>query len=321
MEIPRREGPLNRLVGHFWTIAPALYGATGLKKAPPSRFWREWIPNEFGEPILHTGAFSDGRDDRTLVVVLHGLGGSVDRSYCVRAASAAHRAGFPCLRIALRGADGQGGDIHHAGFVDDLAEIFRRAPCAEFERIALVGYSLGGHVALTAAVDQIDDRLASVVAICSPLDLRACQQAIDGPRAWLYRRYLLEALKETYPVASSRLEDPAPPERIDEAATLREWDALTVVPRFGFRDVDHYYESQSVGPRLGGLRIPGLFVASPGDPIVPAASLRAPLAEASDRLEVRWVKNGGHVFFPPDVNIGFGSRPGLEHQVMNWLRG
>lgn len=318
MELPRRNESLNRLMGHFWTVAPYVAGSVRSPHCPPARRWTTTIENEFGTPVVHTGKFRSGERD-TLVVVLHGMGGGVDRSYCVAAAGAAAEAQFPCLRLALRGADGEGRDFHHAGFVDDLKVIFERKPCSEYDRIALMGYSLGGHVALTAAGRAISDRLQCVVAICSPLDLKACQEAIDEPTAWPYRRHLLRGLKETYPTAASGFEGATPVERIEEVTTLREWDSLTVVPRFGFRDVDHYYESQSVGPKLSALEIPGLFVGSPGDPMVPGDSLRGWLADAGSRFEVRWVRDGGHVYFPPHVDLGIDAPEGVEHQVMGWI--
>ena len=110
-----------------------------------------------------------------------------------------------------------------------------------------------------------------------------------------------------------------PPSRIEEVTTLREWDALTVVPRFGFDDVDHYYATQSVGPRLARMKTAALVVSSPADPMIPADSLRGALGRASQQVVVRWVRGGGHVFFPPRVDLGLGARVGVENQVMAWV--
>ncbi len=312
----------TRVAGHLWTAGPSLFYG----KMPPGgsqgRRWSTEVTNEFGEPILHTGAFcdADDGDGTNLVVVLHGLGGTVHRGYCLLAAAAARQSKLPCLRLALRGADGVGRDIHHAGFVDDLQRILRQKPWDRYERIALVGYSLGGHVALTAATRQIDERLAAVAAVCPPLNLAACQQRIDAPWSWVYRHHLLQGLKRSYRTIAQGRAAPTPNDRVQMVKTLREWDSLTVVPRFGFADVDEYYATQSVGPRLVDLQSPSLVVASPGDPIVPAESLRGPLARASSSLTVRWIPGGGHVFFPPGVDMGFGGAAGLEGQIMAWLR-
>lgn len=317
----RRAPAGQRLAGHFWTVGPSLfYGAmpVGPSRGQP---WSTTVVNDRGEDVVHTGRFCPGRgdDSSSLVVILHGLGGTVERGYCRLAAAASERAGLPSLRLALRGADGVGRDLHHAGFVDDLKQILSKSAFASYQSIGLVGYSLGGHVALTAAVRQIDERIGAVSAVCPPLDLKACQQAIDARRGWVYRHHLLKGLKQAYRTIATGRAAPTPYERIKAVSTLREWDALTVVPRFGFGDVENYYRSQSVGPKLGAMETPTLVVASAGDPIVPAPSLRQALAEAAPSVVARWVRGGGHVFFSPGVDIGFGDAPGLENQIMHWL--
>ncbi len=319
LRIARRNRGLTRVVGHLRTIGPAVTQKLIPQRCPPAKSWRKRIPNERGEAIIHSGLFADVPDSRKLVILLHGMGGTVDRGYCVEAAVAARRVNLPCLRLALRGADGLGRDMHHAGFTDDLQSILELREFDRFEKVALVGYSLGGHVSLSAAVEEIDERLMAVAALCPPLDLRACQEAIDAPRAWLYRQYLLRALKQTYPAIARGGQVMVPPTRIDEVSTLREWDALTVVPRFGFDDVDHYYATQSVGPKLATMETAALVVSSPADPMIPADSLRGALGRASQSVAVRWVRDGGHVFFPPRVDLGFGERLGVENQVMAWV--
>lgn len=319
-QVARRDGVIRRALGHFHTIGPVVHQKLVHCPTPAAKRWQTCVANDRGEPILRTGLFRDVEGESRLVVVLHGMGGAVDRSYCEEAARAAERAGLPCFRLSLRGADGMGTDLHHAGFTDDLGPILNTPPFDRFEEIALVGYSLGGHVSLAAAADGVDERLGAVAALCPPLDLEACQEAIDAPRAWVYRTYLLRRLKKTYPRIARRGRPTTPVERIAEVDTLREWDRLTVVPRFGFRDVDQYYQTQSMGPRLAGLATPSLVVASPGDPMVPAASLRGWLGRASQSVVVRWVRDGGHVFFPPGVDLGFGEDKGVENQVMQWVK-
>lgn len=319
MRASGRGGVIRRAMGHWRTIAPAMRDKLVPHEGPEAVPWRAVLPNEEGDPVVRSGSFTDVEGKRQLLVILHGMGGQVDRGYCVKAARAARRANMPCLRLALRGADGRGADLHHAGFVDDLGPLLATPPWDRFEKIGIVGYSLGGHVALAAACANVDERLSAAASICAPLDLKVCQEALDSPRGWIYRRYLLNGMKRTYAAIARGGRASTPPERVAAVRTIREWDALTVVPRFGFRDVDHYYGTQSVGPKLKSMSIPSLVVVSPDDPMVPADSMRGPLGRASQKVVVRWVKNGGHVSFPPDVDLGFGNTSGVEDQVMTWM--
>jgi predicted alpha/beta-fold hydrolase len=109
-------------------------------------------------------------------------------------------------------------------------------------------------------------------------------------------------------------------EEVLRVRTLREWDRLTVVPRFGFADPEDYYGRASVGPRLGALRVPALLVASPVDPMVPASSIAA-AARGVSSLDLRWVERGGHVGFTPRLDLGLAGPPGLAGQLAAWLLG
>jgi hypothetical protein len=92
------------------------------------------------------------------------------------------------------------------------------------------------------------------------------------------------------------------------------------VPRFGFASPEDYYTRMSVGPHLARLRIPALLVAAEADPMVPPAALRPSLATEHASLTVRWVPRGGHVGFPAGLDLGFAAAPGLERQLLAWLR-
>ena len=137
-------GLARRMTGHFRTIAPTLRHEFRACEEPASVTWKTKIPNEYGEAITHSGRFSDVEGEDTLVVVLHGLGGSVTRGYCLEAAIASNRQGLPTLRLALRGADGLGRDFHHAGFIEDLGPLLKKAPFDRLRRSHWSVFHWGG---------------------------------------------------------------------------------------------------------------------------------------------------------------------------------
>lgn len=265
-----------------------------------------------------TGRLSDGRGD-SLVVVLHGIAGDCDSGYAVRTARAAERAGMACLRLNARGSDGSGEDLFHAGLTDDVHSVLGCAELAHYRSRHLLGFSLGGHVALRAATEEIDPRTRSVAAVCSPLDLSACASAFDRPVSWVYRRRILARLAHLYERVSARRPLAHAPQTIHRVRSLREFDGLTVAPRFGFEDAEDYYRRMSVGPVLDRLRVPSLVVAGVSDPLVPLATL-TPFADgASEALTIRFVEPGGHVGFPAGAGLGLEAPPGLESQAVAWL--
>jgi predicted alpha/beta-fold hydrolase len=317
--VPPSPSLIQRCLGHAWTIGPNLRHRVLPHRAPPSRTWSTILQDADLGPVRLTGQLREEPGSDTLLLVTHGLGGEPERSYCIQAAHAAERAGVSCLRLALRGADRLGEDYYHAGLTDDVAAALSSPEGSRYRRVLLLGYSMGGHTLLLAAVRRVDPRIAAVTAICAPLDLRAGQEAIDRPARILYRRHVLEGLNEIYRAVALRREVPTPVERVERARTIRERDALTICPRFGFRDPDDYYRQAGVGHRLDRLELPALLVASASDPMVPPETLLRSLHRAAPALTVRWIAGGGHVFFPEGTDLGLGGGGGVEDQALCWM--
>lgn len=304
---------------HLWTILPRLRSGFQPPVAPPEASWQTTFDGEIG-PVTLAGRLSVPQDARSLVLLVHGLGGSASSDYLLRAAGAAYRAGVASLRVSLRGADGNGDDLYHAGLDGDVARVLADPSLGRFSRIGVLGFSLGGHVALRAATSEtLDRRVIRVAAVCSPLDLAAAQRGIDRPAAAIYRFYILRRLRTLHAKVRSRHPNlPGDPSKVDAARTLRDFDAAAVVPRFGFADVDDYYARASVGPRLDRLRVPALLVAVREDPMVRRDSIE-PWTASVPHLDVRWLERGGHVHVPPKVDIGLGPSAPLEPQLVDWL--
>jgi uncharacterized protein len=309
----------GRIAGHFWTIASALKAAVMPEIAPASRPFVVTIDDPQFGPVRLNGLLSEVEASDTLVLIVHGLAGDANSPYCVAAARAAAQAHFSALRLSLRGADLSGEDLYHGGLTEDLRAALAHPELAHYSRIFLLGYSFGGHLTLRAAVDQIDPRVRAVAAICPPLDLKATMISCDAPLLRPYRWNLNRAMNKVYAKTAARRRLPTPVAAIKRASTCEEWNALAIVPRFGFRNLDDYYQRASVSAVLHHLRIPSLMIACENDPIVLPETLRPALTYASSALSVRWVERGGHVYFPPDLDLGQGGNLGLEAQVMRWL--
>lgn len=292
------------LMPHLWTLSPRIRHAVRPGHAPESRPWQTVVEDPRMGPVRLTGRLRELPGDGLLVLV-HGLGGSIESHYMVRGATAAEAAGLSCLRVNLRGADRLGDDYYHAGLTSDLHAALASPEIARFRRIWMIGYSLGGHVVLRAATEVADPRLEAVAAVCAPVDLALSVAEIDAPGFWLYRRYLLRSLADIYRAVAARRPVPYPVERTGAIRTIREWDDRIVAPRHGFADAADYYARMSVAPRLPELKVPALLLNSDCDPMVPARAVRPALERESPRLRVEWVR-GGHVAFP-------------DTEVIEWL--
>jgi hypothetical protein len=310
------------LGGHLWTVLPRVRHALRPVPPPPSVAWHAVTRDPAAGPVLLTGRLSTPERDggaRSCVVVLHGMGGDCDAHYAIACARAADREGLASLRLNLRDAGPRAEDLYHAALTSDIRQAIESPELSKFESIYLVGYSIGGHLALRYATETVDARLAAVAAVCPPLDLERSVTEIDRPMRWVYRQYLLAGLKHLYSAISARHKLPLRPSEARKIRYLRDWDERIIAPRFGFRSAGHYYAEASAGPRLGELHVPALLIAAAADPMVPAHTIAPALAAPPHLLDVRWIAEGGHVGFPRSFDLGLGAPKGLDTQLMRWL--
>lgn len=308
---------LSELHGHAYTIVPRLWYGRRVK-APASEPWSRSV-REGERDVVISGLYSQQPHADTLVVVMHGCGGKPSSHYAVMAARHFFAQGHSVLRMAWRGADGRGEDLYHAAQTADLHAAVDDPGFARYRRIWLLGYSLGGHCVLHFAHENRDPRVRGVAAICPVLHLIETNLAIDSRKRAFYRRYVLGGLVEGYGPLAERGLAPTPFANVQRADTFRAYDALTVVPRYGFASVDDYYTRACVSRVLDRITLPSLIVAARHDPMLPwqiADKLRPQLSPA---ISFRWAERGGHAGFPTDLDLGEPGGLGLEAQVESWL--
>jgi predicted alpha/beta-fold hydrolase len=310
------------LHGHFWTIAPLLKHQVRPARPPPSSAFSITVDESPAGPVCVLGRARHRSDTRSLLVIVHGLGGNSESHYVIEAAAWAERFGLASLRVSMRGAGGDGADIYHAGLYADVHAALQSPELDRYERIFILGYSLGGHISLRyAASGSLDPRVRAVAAVCPPLDLDRAVTAIDRPERWFYRMHILAGLKNMYKAAAQRRAMPLPIRDALGITSMREWDRRIMTRRFGYPSPAAYYASESAAPRLRDLGVPTLLVAAEADPMVPLDTVR-PVLDAhplSSQLDVKWTSIGGHVGFPSGLSLGFGAVTGLESQVIQWL--
>jgi predicted alpha/beta-fold hydrolase len=307
-------------LGHFWTVTPHVLDSMLGIQAPRDEPWDTCVNDPTLGRVRLTGWIRTRPTADTLVIIIHGLGGSVESRYVVRAAHAVDQAGLAYLRLNLRGADGSGEDVYHAGLTDDLRAALASPSLAQYTRIYVIGFSMGGHITLRWSTEaDRDPRVRAICSVCAPLDLAFGVKEIQRPLGRPYQWHILNGLKERYWAAALRGRLPLPIPRAMALRTFVEWDDHIVVPRFGFGSPAKYYERMSAGPLLCAIDMPTLFVASEDDPLVTKDQLKPWLGSASRAVEVRWTERGGHVGFPEDLDLGFGDVGALEPQIVRWL--
>ncbi len=310
------------LHGHYWTLRNRL--TRSLQPAPvgPARAWFCDVSDPKVGRVRLAGRFNPQPGSDELLVVVHGLGGSSRSPYTLGAASTASALGINCLRLDLRGADLRGDDFYHAGLASDLDAVLDSPHFRQIRHAYLLGYSLGGHICLRYAAGPMHPKVAAVATICSPLDLSTTARAFDRARFSVYRWHVLSSLKAMYYPYCDRHPQhaPASPEEAQKIREIRQWDERIVAPRYGFASAQHYYESQSAARSIEAIAAPCLLLHTVSDPMVPIDTIRPWTRSLPANVTVIESPHGGHIGFSSDFRLGQDAPPGLEPQVVQWLR-
>jgi predicted alpha/beta-fold hydrolase len=302
---------LDSVSGHLWTLAPAVQARLRPAPVPAGEAFEVVLQDAQVGEIRVTGVLSRAlRVEAPLLVIIHGLGGSIASPYVGRLGRLAQTQGASTLLLNLRGADRRGDDIYHAGLVTDIAGALSSPQLADMKRIALLGCSLGGHLAMTWSLAPTDDRVRAVAALCSPIDLAQGCVDIDEPARAMYRDHVLSGLKDMYTRAYARGRMRTELERVLAVRTIRAWDELAVVPRFGFESVEQYWQSTQVAPHLRRLPLPTRLVVAKSDPMVLASTSARHLSGLPGHVQIDLVP-GGH--------LGFSPASSAERELVAWL--
>lgn len=248
------------------------------------------------------------REARPALVVVHGLGGSDASTYMVSTGRLAYARGWHVVRMNMRGSgDGErlSPRLYNAGLDQDLLDVLE-VLARHVARIGVVGYSLGGNLAMLAlgrGREHVPLAVSGAVSVSAPLDLSQCADALERRGNRIYQHYFMRMLKETYRLRH-RDHPNLFPEGLDAGArTIREYDDKVTAPLGGYRGVDDYYTRSSAGPHLASVDRRSLVLTAADDPLIPLSSVEKwPLAPAV-RREI--TPTGGHVGY-----VGRAAAPG-----------
>jgi predicted alpha/beta-fold hydrolase len=229
-------------------------------------------------------------ENRPLVILIHGLTGSMDSLYIQVSAMHLLAAGYPVLRVSLRGAGGERGttkSFYHGGKTGDLTAIHRAISKVLPEKnTVFAGFSLGGNMVLKHMAEQSTaGNLLAGISISAPIDLKAAQLRLSAPRNRIYHRHLLDDMKRERGGEATR-----------DIETILDFDNRIVAPANGFRDAEDYYRQCSAASMLRAIRHPTLIIHAADDPWIPIDAYRA-IDITNPALNLLLTHSGGHVGF------------------------
>ena len=268
--------------------------------------------------VIHDSKSRWWRVGDPIAILVHGLGGSHLSPGVQRIARLVWPHGFRIVRVDLRGC-GSGTALakktYHGGCSDDLRAVLATVHDWSPESpLDVVGFSLGGNIALKLAAEASSDPvpgLHRVAAIGPPIDLVRCIELLERPRNRLYEIHYLRSLVRQAKLHQQLFTD-LPRLKFSRDLTMRKFDASYTAPMCGFRDVEDYYRRASVFPIVDRINVEALVITARDDPFIAVEAFHE--AHWPGQVDVHITERGGHLGF-----VGPGGIRWAERRVADWL--
>lgn len=257
-----------------------------------------------------------------IVLVLHGLEGSVQSRYAMGMLKAIHDSGWRGVLMHFRGCSGEHNRLdrgYHSGETGDLAFIVDLL-CTRHPRspIAAVGFSLGGNVLLKWLGEQGHASvLCAASAISVPFLLGDCADRLERGFSRVYQWWLIRAMRLKVAAKFGGRRAPIDLTQLRQWNTFRRFDDRVTAPLHGFADVTDYYGRSSSHAFLASVRVPTLILHARDDPFMTEKVIPNP-DETAPAISLEVYEQGGHVGFV-DGPWPWKARYWLEERVPRFM--
>ncbi|MGA3034608.1 MAG: alpha/beta fold hydrolase [Terracidiphilus sp.] len=242
------------------------------------------------------------RAARLTAVLVHGLEGSSDSRYIKGIAARAWAAGMNVVRMNMRncgGSDALTPTLYHSGRSADVGAVVRHyAGRFGLERVALVGYSMGGNLVLKLAGEWGScPPLVAVATVCPAIDLAAGADALHEPANRLYEWRFLRGLKRRLRRKASLFPGIYQLAGMGPIRSIREFDHKIVAPYCGFRSADDYYFRAASARVVDTIAVPTLILCAQDDPFIRFFPETRAHVLANPHIAFVESRHGGHCAF------------------------
>lgn len=238
-----------------------------------------------------------GPADGPIILMLHGLEGSVQSHYMQITAQVMAQQGWRVCGMHYRGCSGRmnrAAYSYHAGETGDLSHVINsiheRYPARQF---CAIGFSMGGNMLLKYLHENPDSILTSAVAVSVPFEIDTCLDQLAPFYTWRFLRSMKQKSIEKLTAGFSL---PATEKQIKAVSSFAEFDNLLTAPMHGFKDAQDYYVRSSCRYLLHDIQHPVLIMHALDDPFIPACCVPKE-HEVSRPVTLEVSDSGGHLGF------------------------
>jgi uncharacterized protein len=269
---------------------------------------------------------TDRADSMTLIVV-HGLEGSSESQYMTGVARNGLSAGMNIVLMNQRncgGMDHFAPTLYNSSLSGDVAAVAQSViENDRVSRFALVGFSMGGNLALKLAGEWGKDRppqFRAVAAVCPAMDLAASADALHEPANRIYEWYFLIQLFRRLRGKAKIFPGHFDVQRLRGVTSLRLFDDRVTAHYCGFTGADDYYQRAAAANVVDRIAVPALIIHAANDPFIRVQPETRKRIASNPNITYIETGDGGHCAFlgEPDGN-GYDGR-WAEREVVDFVK-
>ena len=284
--------------GHAQTIFPALFRKIG--PVPCERVRIDTPDGDFIDlDVLRCGP----APSKGAAVLSHGLEGDSRRKY-IRGMSlifAAHGWDSVARNFHFCGGEmNRAPGMYHSGQTDGLHLTLEHCRGLGYERLLLVGFSMGGNQVLKYLGEnpaRVPPEVAGAAVFSVPCDLTGSARVLSRPQSAVYMRYFLKSLRKKVRMKHAAYPELYPLDGLDQIRAFNEFDNRYTAPVHGFASAEDYWARSSSLPFLPAITVRTLLVNALNDPFLSPECYPKDIARHSPCLHLETPCDGGHVGF------------------------
>jgi len=255
------------------------------------------------------------RARRLTVIIVHGLEGSAESQYVIGNANKAWAAGWNVVRMNVRncgGTENLGPSLYHSGLSSDVRAVVETLLSEDkLERIALIGYSMGGNQVLKAAGEWGSDapaQLKGVAAVSPGADLDACATLLHEWGNRIYEWHFLISLKRHMRRKARLYPGRYDVKRLRGLRSIRDFDDRVTAFYCGFEGASDYYHRASAARVTERIAVPTIVIHALDDPFVTITPETRAKMLANPKIRYVETRHGGHCGFLGAARNGYDGR-------------
>lgn len=245
------------------------------------------------------------KDAKALVIIFHGLEGSVNSHYARYLIKRLKSDGFIVALMHFRSCSHEinmTAKAYHSGETGDAMQTIKHVK-KRYPNLPIfgIGYSLGGNMLLKLLSETAGQKvLCAAVAISPPLLLEVCALRIQRGFSKVYQHYLLNRMKNNLLEKMLRIDMSQfiklNRTQVKKISTFTEFDEDVTAPIHGFAGAEDYYSKCSALSMLSSITTNTLILHAKDDPFMTQAVIPSE-ENLSSSVAYELSEKGGHVGF------------------------